>query len=161
MRNLSTNIVSIPNLAESNLVISALRCLERNLRHGSVLLNESREVCTYLQLQLAEEKNEVFSTLFLDNQHRLLAFEKLFYGTINEAMIYPRIIIQKALEHNAAAIILAHNHPSGKCEPSNADKEITVQIRTILEILNISLLDHIIVSHPNTYSFAEHGLLSF
>src|SRR5205085_12160017 len=121
---------------------------------------DSREVCTYLQLHLANEKNEVVSTLFLDNQHRLLAFEKLFYGTINEAVIYPRIIVQKALEHNAAAIILAHNHPSGKCDTSSADREITRQIRTILEIINVRLLDHIIVSYPQTYSFAEQGLLS-
>jgi DNA repair protein RadC len=157
MRNLSTNIVPTASLVDSNLVSSALRCLERNLRHGSVLLNDAREVCAYLQLQLAEEKNEVFATLFLDNQHRLLAYEKLFYGTINETMVYPRVIIQKSLEHNAAAIILAHNHPSGKCEPSRADIEITNQIRTILGIINVSLLDHIIVSYPNTYSFAEHG----
>ncbi len=154
-----TNDRSITSLADSNLVISALRCLETRLRYGGELLTRSRDVCAFLQLHLAEEKNEVFAVLFLDSRHRLLAFEKLFYGTINEATVYPRRIVQKVLEHNAAAILLAHNHPSGECEPSAADREITRVLRTILNIIDVRLLDHVIVSCPNTYSFAEYGLL--
>lgn len=156
---MNINIVPIPSLADSNLVVSALRCLETRLRYGGELLSNSKDVMAYLQLHLAEEKNEVFAALFLDRTHRLLAFEKLFYGTISEATVYPRRIVQKALVHNAAAIILAHNHPSGQCEPSLADREMTYEIRMILNIIDVQLLDHIIVSYPNTYSFAEQRLL--
>lgn len=154
-----TNVVPIPSLADSNLVVSALRCLETRLRYGSELLSNSKDVTAYLQLHLAEEKNEVFAALFLDRTQRLLAFEKLFYGTISEATVYPRRIVQKALVHNAAAIILAHNHPSGQCEPSIADREMTYEIRMILNIIDVQLLDHIIVAYPNTFSFAEQRLL--
>jgi DNA repair protein RadC len=155
-----TNIIPIPSLADSNLVISALRCLEKRLRHsGEEVLSSSKDVRAYLQLHLAEEKNEVFSALFLDNKLRLLAFEKLFHGTINEAIVYPRRIVQKALEYNAAAILLAHNHPSGVCEPSLADKKITQELQTILKLIDVRVLDHIIVAYPNSYSFADHGLL--
>lgn len=142
------------------LISKALLCLESRLRYATnETLNASRDVCNYLRLQLAGEKNEVFSVLFLDNRHRLLAFEKMFYGTINEAMVYPRTIIQKALEHNAAAVIASHNHPSGSAVPSQADKNITKELQTILKILDITLLDHIVVSHQDAYSFAEHGLI--
>lgn len=147
------------HLAESKLVARALRCLEKRLRYSSELLNNSLDVRAYLQLNLAEEKNEVFAALFLDNTHRLLAFEKLFYGTINETMVYPRTVVQKTLEYNAAKVIFAHNHPSNHCEPSDADIEITRDLRRILSALNVSIVDHVIVSYKNSYSFAEHGLL--
>lgn len=153
------NLTPIPSPSDSSLVISALRYLETQLRYGGDLLTNARDVCAYLQLHLAEEKNEVFAALFLDNKHRLLVFEKLFYGTINEAMVYPRRILQKALEYNAAAILFAHNHPSGQCEPSTADSELTKKLRTILKVIDVNVLDHIIVSYPYSYSFAEHGLL--
>jgi DNA repair protein RadC len=159
MINQSTNLRLVPSLADSNLVISALRCLETQLRHNGELLKSSKEVCAYLQMHLAEEKNEVFSALFLDNANRLLAFEKLFHGTINEAKVYPRRIVQKAIEYNAAAILLAHNHPSGECNPSSSDKQVTQVLSTILKIIDVRLLDHIIVSCTDSYSFAEHGLL--
>jgi len=142
------------------LISKALRCLESRMRYTAYMtLNASRDVCNYLRLQLASEKNEVFSVLFLDNRHRLLAFEKMFYGTINEAMVYPRTIIQKALEHNAAAVIASHNHPSGSAEPSQVDRNITKELQAILKVLDIRMIDHIVVSHQDAYSFAEHGLL--
>ena len=142
------------------LISRALLCLESRMKYKTAKpLIGSRDVCNYLRLQLGNEKNEVFSILFLDNRHRLLAFEKMFYGTINEAMIYPRAVIQRALEYNAAAVIAAHNHPSGKPEPSKADIDITKDLKTILNVLDIRVLDHIIISHQETYSFAEHGLI--
>jgi DNA repair protein RadC len=142
------------------LISAALLCLENRLTYKTgILLNNSRNVSAYVRLQLAQEKNEVFSVLFLDNAYRLLAFEKMFYGTINETMIYPRCVIQKALEHNAAAVIAAHNHPSGNSKPSDADKEITKQLKTILEVMDVKLVDHLIVTHQETYSFAEKGIL--
>ncbi len=141
------------------LIINALRCLEIRLHHHSAILNNSRNVRAYLRLQLAEEESEMFSVLFLNTQHRLLAFEKLFRGSINEAVVYPRTIVQKALEHNAAKVILAHNHPSNNCSPSTADKEITESIRKILNVIDVQVVDHVIVSRQGSFSFSEHSLL--
>jgi DNA repair protein RadC len=95
----------------------------------------------------------------MDNQHRLLSFERLFTGTVNEAVVYPRCVVQKALHFNAASIIVAHNHPSGVVKPSYADERVTSDLKKILEIINVKMLDHIVVTLTETYSFAEHGLL--
>jgi DNA repair protein RadC len=142
------------------LISKALRCLEGRMKISITKpMSASRDVSNYLRLQLAGEKNEVFSILFLDNRHRLLAFEKMFFGTINEAVVYPRAVIQRALEHNAAAVIASHNHPSGISEPSQADIKITNDLKTILKAVDIKVLDHFIISHQETYSFAEHGLI--
>jgi DNA repair protein RadC len=143
-----------------DLISKALCCLESRMKYKTSLsLSGSRDVCNYLRLQLGDEKNEVFSILFLGNRHRLLAFEKMFYGTINEAVVYPRAVIQRALEHNAAAVIVSHNHPSGTPTPSQADINITRDLKTILKLLDIRVLDHILITHQETYSFAEHSLL--
>lgn len=144
---------------QNRFIERALRCLENRFRYSSDRLNNSKDVASFLQLQLAEEKNEVFGAIFLNNQHCFLGFEKLFYGTINESTVYPRRVMQKALEHNAAAIIVAHNHPSGYCHPSQADEEMTQSLKKALSLFDIKLLDHIIVSHTNTFSFAENSLL--
>ncbi len=149
----------LPNPTETKLVARALRCLEKRLRYHSEILNNPQHVCSYLRLHLAEERNEVFAVLFLDNQNRLLAFEKLFFGTINEATIYPRVVVQKALDHNASKVIFAHNHPSDNCDPSQTDKEITRDLQRVLSVMNITAVDHIIVSRKNTYSFAANGLM--
>ncbi len=142
------------------LIASALQCLESRMTYSTnKILNGSKMVRDYLRLQLAEEKNEVFGALFLTNRHRLIAFEKMFYGTINEAVVYPRAVVQKALEHNAAAIIIAHNHPSGDARPSGADEKVTNELKNVLSIISVKLLDHVIVTHQDSYSFAEGGLL--
>jgi DNA repair protein RadC len=145
--------------SETKLVSRALRCLEKCLRYNSEKLNSSHLVCSYLRLHLADERNEVFAVLFLDSHHRLLAFEKLFHGSINESAVYPRVVVQKALEHNAAKVIFAHNHPSGNCDPSNADREITRELQKILSIVSVTAVDHIIVGRENSFSFSEHGLM--
>ena len=145
--------------SEIKLVARALRCLEKRLRYNFETLNSSHDLRTYLRLHLASERNEVFAVLFLDTHHRLLAFEKLFHGSIDEAMVYPRVIVQKALEHNAAKVIFAHNHPSGNADPSNADKELTCTLKQILSIVCVTVVDHIIVGCENSYSFVEHGLM--
>lgn len=137
----------------------ALACLEKRLVYQSDVLSSSFEVRDYLRLQLASEDNEVFAVLFLSNHHRVIAFEKLFFGTINTTAVHPRVIAQKALKHNAAAVIVAHNHPSGSLMPSAADQYITTQLQTALRLLDVRLLDHIIVSQEGTFSFAERGLL--
>lgn len=113
----------------------------------------------YLCAQLRGERREVFAVLYLDNQHALIAYEPLFFGTIDGAAVYPREIARRALELNAAAMIVAHNHPSGVAEPSDADVRITARIREAVQLLDIRLLDHCIVAGPEVISLAERGLL--
>ncbi|MBN6067114.1 DNA repair protein RadC [Aggregatibacter actinomycetemcomitans] len=113
----------------------------------------------YLQTELANTEREIFMVLFLDNQHRLIKQERLFLGTINKAMVYPREIIKEALACNAAAIILAHNHPSGVAEPSISDKQITDTIRQAADLVDIRVLDHFVIGNGRYFSFAEQNLL--
>ena len=101
----------------------------------------------------------MFCCLYLDNRHRLIAFDELFRGTIDGASVHPREVVREALAHNAAALILAHNHPSGVAEPSRADELITQRLRDALALVDIRVLDHLIVAGPETLSFAERGLL--
>lgn len=112
----------------------------------------------FWKLRLSHKKNEQFDVLFLDSQHCKIACETLFKGTINAAVVYPRVIIQKIIEHNAAAIVLGHNHPSNVCTPSTADKSITKRIQNACSTIDVSVLDHIIVG-DGIYSFAESGEL--
>lgn len=100
-----------------------------------------------------------FTCLFLDNRHRVITFEELFQGTINGASVFPREVVKKALSHNAAAVILAHNHPSGVAEPSEADRNITQQLSKALALVDIKVLDHLVVGDGETVSMAERGLV--
>lgn len=160
MIQVCNEIVPFTKFKDQDLLISqALHYLETRLRRGSDKLNSSQNVRKYLRLQLAAEENEVFGVVFLNYDFRLLVFEKLFYGTINEVSAYPRRIVQRALEHNAAKIVLAHNHPSGNCTPSQPDIDITKEIRKILKIVDIDLVDHIVVSHQDSCSLVEQGYL--
>lgn len=113
----------------------------------------------YLLAQMKDLQQEVFSCIFLNNQHHVIAYEELFFGTINQAPVFPREIARKAIYHNAAGVILAHNHPSGVAEPSIADKEITKTIQNALKLLEIQVLDHFVVGRASVYSFANNGLL--
>lgn len=113
----------------------------------------------YLQTELEHREREVFLVLFLDNQHHLIKTEEMFLGTINSASIYPREIIKTALYSNAAAIILAHNHPSGIAEPSMSDKHITEKIKNAAELMDIRVLDHFVIGKGAYFSFAEQGWL--
>ena len=113
----------------------------------------------YLSAQLRGYSYEVFACLFLDNQHRVIILEELFRGTIDGASVYPREVVKQALHHNAAAVIFAHNHPSGITEPSQADKQITEKLKKALELFDIRVLDHFIIGDGDPYSFAEHGLI--
>lgn len=109
----------------------------------------------YFQAELENAEREVFMVLFLDNQHRLIKQEKLFFGTINQASVYPREIIKEALFCNAAAIIVAHNHPSGSCEPSEADRALTRKIKLACDLIDLRFVDHIIVGKGDYFSFQE------
>lgn len=113
----------------------------------------------YLCAQLGGYQYEVFACLFLDNQHCIIALEELFRGTIDGASVYPREVAKRALQHNAAAVIFAHNHPSGSAEPSQDDRQITEKLKQGLKLLDIRVLDHFIIGDGLPYSFAEHGLI--
>ena len=132
------------------------RCQAERLQRESVLSSPD-EVRRYLQLQLGDRSREVFACLLLDNQHRVIAFEELFLGTINSASVHPREVVKLALSRNAAAVILSHNHPSGVAEPSLADISITRVIGEALSLVEIRLLDHMVVGDGEVVSLAERG----
>ncbi len=139
--------------------------LEMSRRHLAEQLQREQQftssasVKNYLRAQLRDRKAEVFAVLFLDSQHRLIAFEELFQGTIDGAAVYPREVVKRALSHNAAAVILAHNHPSGIAEPSSSDHAITKQLKEALQLIDIRTLDHFIVGDSEVLSFADRGWL--
>ena len=128
------------------------------LREGP-LLASPRAARDYLRAQLRDREHEVFCCLHLDNRHRLIAFEELFRGTIDGASVHPREVVKSALARRAAAVILAHNHPSGIAEPSRADEAITLRLRDALALVDIRVVDHLIVGGPDCTSLAERGLL--
>jgi DNA repair protein RadC len=136
----------------------ARRHLAEQLKRDSAL-ESSSAVRDYLKSMLRHEPHEVFACLFLDSRHRVLSFEVLFQGSINSASVYPRQVVKRALAHNAAALILCHNHPSGVPEPSQADCELTALIRASLAHIEVQVLDHFIVGDGEPLSMAERGLL--
>ena len=122
-------------------------------------LGSSQDVRHYLTSRLRDLPYEVFGCLFLDNRHRVIDFEELFRGTLNGTAVYPREIVRRALAHNAAAVILVHNHPSGVAEPSQADERLTGRLKEALELVEVRLLDHLIVGDGEMVAFSERGLL--
>lgn len=137
----------------------AISLLERHLRQPGVAFTSSEATRDWLRLQLSPLEREVFMVLLLDNQHRLLAHDTLFTGTINHTEVQPREVVKFALHHNAAAVILAHNHPSGDCEASHADRVITERLVKALALVDVRVLDHLVVGHREILSFAERGWL--
>ncbi len=113
----------------------------------------------YLQLHLAHKPHEVFAVLFLDAQNRLIAMEEMFKGTLTQTSVYPREVVLRALHHHAAAVVLAHNHPSGSVQPSRADEALTQTLKAALALVDVRVLDHVIVAPGQTLSMAERGLL--
>ncbi len=134
------------------------RHLGEKLARGAAL-ESTADTRRYLESRLRDLPYEVFCCLFLDNRHRVLAFEELFRGTLNGTAVYPREIVKRALSHNAAAVILVHNHPSGVAEPSRADETLTDRLREALTLVDVRLLDHLVVGDGETVSFSERGLL--
>lgn len=133
------------------------RYLAEKVRRGDPLTDPDA-VRHYLTAKLRDYRSEVFACLFLDNRHRLIQYEEIFYGTVDGASVYPREVVRRALHHNAAAVIFAHNHPSGVAEPSDADEYITRQLREALRLIDVRVLDHFVVG-DQVVSFAERGLL--
>jgi DNA repair protein RadC len=136
----------------------ARRALREEFAHGDVLTSP-QAVRDYLKLSLGALPHEIFVVLFLDSQHRLLAADELFRGTLSQTSVYPREIVKAALAHNAAAVIFAHNHPSGVAEPSRADELLTQALKQALALVDIRTLDHFVVADNNVISFAERGLI--
>lgn len=136
----------------------ARRALEEDVRRDT-LLNAPDKVRQYLRFWIGHLPHEVFVALFLDAQNRLLTAEELFRGTLTQTSVYPREIVKQALRHNAAALIFAHNHPSGVAEPSRADELLTTGLRQALALVDVRVLDHVVVAGNTTVSFAERGLL--
>lgn len=136
----------------------ARRHLRERLDRGDALTS-SELVRQYLQQQLRGYPHEVFACLFLDNRHRVIQYQEMFFGTIDSASVHPREVVRKALQLNAAAIICAHNHPSGIAEPSESDKMITLKLRDALRLVDVRLLDHFVIG-DEVVSLSEQGMLS-
>jgi len=134
------------------------RYLEAEIKRGEGLTSPE-SAGRYLKLHLRDLPHEVFALLLLDNQHRVLHFEVLFRGTLDSASVYPREVVKLVLAHNAAAVIMAHNHPSGIAEPSNADELITKRLKEALACIDVRVLDHLIIGDGEPVSFAARGLL--
>lgn len=136
----------------------ARRALQEEMVSGDAL-SSPRAVREFLQLMLRGRQQEVFVAIFLDAQHRVVATEELFHGTLTQTSVYPREIVKRALHHNAAALIFAHNHPSGVAEPSDADRLLTGELKKSLGLVDVRVLDHFIVAGAGCLSFAEKGWL--
>jgi DNA repair protein RadC len=158
-RKQSKSVGDAAERANDEIIQQALRILEARLRHGNVTLNSPAAVRDYLRLKLAEYEREVFVALFLDAQQRLIECEEMFLGTLAQTSVYPREVVKAALRLNAAAVIFAHNHPSGVAEPSRADEMLTTALKQALALVDVRTIDHFVVSGTATVSFAERGIL--
>lgn len=143
---------------ERLLIEQARKLLSATVRRGRTLTSPD-EVRDFLLFTLALRENEVFGVLLLDNRNRVLLWSELFYGTLNQTAVYPREVVKLALQHNAAAVILVHNHPSGHPEASDADVALTRQLKQAMALIDVRIPDHFIVAGDHTVSMAERGLL--
>lgn len=146
------------DVEKQSVITLAMKVLSIKHRAGRVL-SKPDETRNFLRLRLADYRNEVFGCLFVDNRHRIIAVRELFQGTIDGASVYPRVVVQQAMEVNAAAVVFFHNHPSGVAEPSHADEAITRRLKDALALVDVRVLDHFVVSAGESVSFAERGLL--
>ena len=153
----SLSDISVQN--EDWIVQQAIVLLERRVFKAGLRLERPAAVRDYLRLKLVAEPNEIFVVVFMNSMHDVLAVEPMFHGTINATSVYPRVVLQRALQLNAAAVIFAHQHPSGTTEPSNADRLLTEQLKTALALIDVRVLDHFVIGQGAPYSFAESGLL--
>jgi DNA repair protein RadC len=145
--------------SEDRVIKRALRILEKTLLGGESPLTSPGAVRDYLRLQLAGEEHEVFCAIWLDAQHRAMRFERLFRGTLTQTFVYPREVVKAGLANNAAAVIFAHNHPSGSALPSQSDELLTRNLKEALQLVDIKVLDHFIVGGSAAISMAERGLI--
>jgi DNA repair protein RadC len=149
---------NLNDVEKQSVITLAMKVLAIKHRAGRSL-SKPEETRDYLRLRLADYRNEVFGCLFLDNRHRIIAVRELFQGTIDGASVHPRVVVQQAMEVNAAAMVFFHNHPSGVAEPSRADEMLTRRLSEALALVDVRVLDHFVVSAGESVSFAERGLL--
>ncbi len=145
-------------MTEDQIIAKALEILASRVCNGESI-NNNEIAAKYLQVLLADRKAEVFVVMFLSTKHCLIECREMFHGTIDSAAVYPREVVRAAIDTNAAAVILAHNHPSGSLEPSRADVDLTQMLAKALQLIDVRILDHIIVSNAGHTSFADRGLL--
>lgn len=145
-------------LSDDLILSMAHDILEARVKRGSVI-SSPQTTRDFLKFEFRDLKHEEFFVMFLDNRHRVIHMESLFRGTIDGASVYPREVVVETLKHNAAAVIFAHNHPSGVSTPSQSDKDITARLKNALAVIDVRVLDHLIVGDGEAYSFAEHGIL--
>ena len=143
---------------EDAVIVQAIQLLARRFRKRDVF-GSPDAVKDYLRLQAQGRSHEVFGVMFLDSQNRLLAYDPLFRGTLTQTSVYPREIVKRALEVNAASVVLHHNHPSGVCEPSRSDELLTQTVKAALALVDVRVLDHVITSDYGALSMAEKGLV--
>ena len=143
---------------EAGIIARAIAIIDAHW-HAGVALTGTKSATDYIKLKIGMYQWEVFGVLFLDNRHRVLAFEEMFRGTLDGSSVHPREVVRAALQHNAAAVILAHNHPSGVAEPSAADRNITRQLRDALALVGCHVIDHIVVGKGEPTSMASRGLI--
>jgi DNA repair protein RadC len=152
------NLSPLFPLNEQRVIRRALRLLEKYQRKPSASFTSTSFTKTWLQLKMTHLEREVFIVMYLDNQHCLLEYETLFTGTLSHTEVHPREVVKSALKHNAAAVVLAHNHPSGTTEISQQDKHVTQRIAKALALVEVRVLDHLVVGN-DVVSFAEQGLI--
>jgi DNA repair protein RadC len=146
-------------LTDSDILNAAEEILEQQWIHRGGMVGDPSSTARFLKLRLAGYPHEVFAALFLDNRHRVIAYEELFRGSIDACSVHPREVLRRCLHHNAAAIVFAHNHPSGIAEPSEADRAITARLREALALVDVRVLDHFVVGSGEPTSMALRGLL--
>lgn len=156
---MNTDTTIVDPLDDDQIIRRALDLLAQRLRQPGAVLESPRHVKDFLVCELAQEEREVFGVVFLDAQHRVICYERMFTGTLSQTSVYPREVVKAALAHNAAAVILSHNHPSGIPEPSRADEHLTQVLKTALALVDIRVIDHIVVGGIHTTSLAERGLI--
>jgi len=157
VRDLLGNYHLGATLTDDDILHAAEGILEHKLMRSGEALTDPAASARYLKARLASYPYEVFACLFLDNRHRVIAFEELFRGTIDGCSVHPREVIRSCIKHNAAAVIFAHNHPSGIGEPSAADRAITVRLRDALEFIDVRTLDHFVIGSGTPTSLAQRG----
>ena len=140
-----------------NVVDRALKMLSDRIQEPEMVITSPDTVKAYIQCKIGQREHEVFCVMFLNNQHELIEFQEMFRGTINAASVHPREVVKEALKLNAAAVILAHNHPSGVAEPSLSDIDITRTLKKILNIVDVRILDHLVTTSHGVTSMAERG----
>lgn len=155
VRDAANGLASVP---DSEIIEAALKILSKRMSRGS-LLASPRAARDYLALRFGQVEHEVFSAIYLTKRHQVIACEELFRGTLDGASVHPRIVVKQALRHNAAALLISHNHPSGQVTPSQADEFITSRLKAALDLIDVKLIDHVVVAGGDTMSFAESGLL--